>query len=195
MSHALNIHDGLGIIARDPGLGILLAYGSTVPTNGRAGYAPGCKFLKTNGTTASTVEFVNVGTKASAAFTSSGLQSTSPTIGIGYAAGAGAVISQATSRTTAVTINAVCGRIATHSASLAAEAAAAFTVTNSTVEVTDVVIACIRSGSNGGMTTVEVTAVAGGSFQLSVMNQNAAAGTAETGTILINFVVIKAVTA
>jgi hypothetical protein len=191
MSHALNIHDGLGIIARDPGLGILLAYGSTVP-GAVPGYAPGCKFLKTNGTTASTVQFVNVGTKASATFIASGLQSTSPTIGIGYATGAGAVVTQITSRTTGVTINAMCGRITTHTTSLAAEAAAAFTVTNSSVEANDVVVACIRSGSNGGNTVVQVTTVAAGSFQLSVMNNNAAAGTAETGAIIINFVIIKA---
>ena len=195
MSHALNIHDGLGIIARDPGLGILLAYGSTVPPNARAGYAPGCKFIKTNGTSASTVEFVNLGTKASSLFTSSGLQSTSPSVGIGYATGAGAAVVQATSRTTGVTLNAICGQITTNTTSLAAEAAAAFTVTNSSVAVGDVVVACIRSGSNGGMTAVQVSTVAAGSFALSVMNNNVAAGTAETGAIIINFVIIKAVSA
>ena len=195
MSHALNIHDGLGVIARDPGLGILLAYGSTVPANGVAGYAPGSKFIKTNGTSASTVEFVNLGTKASASFASSGLQSTSPSIGIGYATGAGGAVVQATSRTTSVAINRICGQITTNTTSLAAEAAAAFTVTNSIVAIGDVVVACIRSGSNGGMTAVEVTTVANGSFALSVMNNNVAAGTAETGAIIINFVIIKAVAA
>ena len=72
MSHALNIHDGLGIIARDPGLGILLAYGSTVP-GAVPGYAPGCEFLKTNGTTIGTVRYINTGTKASASFQLAGL--------------------------------------------------------------------------------------------------------------------------
>jgi hypothetical protein len=195
MSKGLVIHDGTGIIARDPGLGILIAYGSTVPANGIAGYAPGCKFIKTNGTSASTVEFVNLGTKASASFTSSGLQSTSTTVGIGYATGAGGAVVQATSRTTGVAINRICGQITTNTTSLAAEAAAAFTVTNSIVAVGDVVVACIRSGSNGGMTAVQVTTVAAGSFVLNVMNNNVAAGTAETGAIIINFAIIKAVTA
>jgi len=72
MSHALNIHDGLGIIARDPALGILLAYGSNVPGAVR-GYAPGCKFLKTNGTSVGTVEYVNIGTFASASFVAAGI--------------------------------------------------------------------------------------------------------------------------
>jgi hypothetical protein len=192
MSHALNLHDGMGEIAKDPALGILLAYGSTVPANATLGYAPGCKFLKTNGTNASTVDFVNLGTRLSALFVVSGLQSTSPTIGIGYATGAGLTAVQATSRTTGVAINAICGRITTNATSLAAEAAATFTVTNTSVEVNDVVVACIRSGSNGGMTQVEVTTVAAGSFALSVMNNNVAAGTAETGAIIINFVIIKA---
>jgi hypothetical protein len=72
MSHALNIHDGLGIIAKDPSNGILLAYGNTVP-GAVAGYAPGCKFIKTNGNSLGTVEFINVGTKASASFVRAGL--------------------------------------------------------------------------------------------------------------------------
>src|SRR5262245_35848284 len=101
-------------------------------------------------------------------------------------------VTQATNRTTGVTLNALTGAITTNNASLAAEAAAAFTVTNSTVSVGDVVVASIRSGSNGGNTDVVVTTVANGSFQLMVANNNAAAGTAETGAIIINFIVIKA---
>jgi hypothetical protein len=73
MSHALNIHDGLGIIARDPALGILLAYGSTVPAGGVPGYAPGCRFIKTNGDSIGTVDYINIGSKTSANFVSVGL--------------------------------------------------------------------------------------------------------------------------
>ena len=72
MSHALRIHDGLGNIAEDPSLGVLFAYGSTVPTAANT-YAPGCLFIKTNGTTAATVSYVNVGTKASPSFVQVGL--------------------------------------------------------------------------------------------------------------------------
>lgn len=72
MSHALNIHDGLGVIARDPSAGILLAYGGTVP-GAVAGYAPGCQFIKTNGTTIGGLEYVNLGTKASANFVAASL--------------------------------------------------------------------------------------------------------------------------
>jgi len=68
MSKGLNIHDGTGIIARDPGQGILHAYGTTVPTDATTGYAPGCLFIKTNGTTGVTINYVNTGTLASCVF-------------------------------------------------------------------------------------------------------------------------------
>ena len=113
--------------------------------------------------------------------------------GIGYGTGAGSSVTQATNRSTAVTINAPCGLITTNNASLAAEASAAFTVNNSAVELGDVVVVAQRSGSDGGNTAVNVTTVAAGSFAIRVSNNNAAAGTAETGPILINFAVIKAV--
>jgi len=73
MSHAINLHDGLGQIATDPSLGILLAYGSTVPAAATAGYAPGCQFMKTNGTGLSSTLYVNIGTKASSSFVQEGL--------------------------------------------------------------------------------------------------------------------------
>ena len=111
----------------------------------------------------------------------------------GYGTGAGSSVTQATNRTTGVTINALSGTITTNNASLAAEATAKFTVTNSEVEAGDVVVVSQQSGSNGGGTSVFVTTVADGSFQIAVHNGNAAAGTAETGAILINFAVIKAV--
>lgn len=102
-------------------------------------------------------------------------------------------VTQATNRTTGVTCTGLSGVITTNNASLAAEAAAAFTVTNTAVQIGDAIVVSQRSGSNGGDTDVYVSTVANGSFAITVANNNAAAGTAETGAILINFVVIKAV--
>jgi len=113
--------------------------------------------------------------------------------GVGYATGAGAVVTQLTNRTTSVTINAPCGAITTNNASLAVETSAAFTVNCSAVEIGDVPVVAQRSGSNSGNTDVIVSAVAAGSFQISVVNNNAAGGTAETGAIVINYAIIKAV--
>jgi hypothetical protein len=115
--------------------------------------------------------------------------------GIGYGIGAGGSVTQATSRTTGVTLSKLTGQITTNNASLAAEASAAFVVTNTTVAIGDVVVVSIQSGANGGNTQVSVSTVAAGSFTIMVSNNNAAAGTAETGTIIINFAVIKAVAA
>ena len=115
--------------------------------------------------------------------------------GIGYSTGTGGAVTQATNRTTGVTLSKLTGQITTNNASLAAEAAAEFTVTNTLVAIGDVIVVSQQSGSNGGNTDVFVSAVAAGSFNLKVANNNAAAGTAETGAIIINFAVIKAVAA
>lgn len=114
----------------------------------------------------------------------------------GYAAGkgAGGAVTQATNRATGVTINALAGQITTNGASLAAEASAVFVVTNNKVAATDVVNVCIASGAIALNTDLVVSAVANGSFSITVVNNNAAAGTAETGAIVINFVIIKGAT-
>lgn len=204
MSHALNIHDGLGIIARDPALGILHAYGSTVPAAATEGYAPGCLFIKTNGTTYANVAYINVGTKASSSFVVAIVSSSATgsiavagaiTAGgtstgtLGYEAGSGASVTQATDRTTGVTINKPSGKITTQATSLAAQTSVAFTVTNSSVAISDVIILSIRSGPTGLKTIATVTTVAAGSFQINLFNTDAA--TADTAAAIINFAVIK----
>lgn len=127
--------------------------------------------------------------------TTKGITSSGSSQGIGYATGAGGAVTQATSRTTGVTLSKTSGQITTNAASLAAETAAEFTVTNTAVAIGDVVVVSQQSGSNGGNTDVFVSAVAAGSFNIKVANNNGAAGTAETGAIIINFAVIKAVAA
>jgi len=113
---------------------------------------------------------------------------------LGYARG-GAAVTQATNRATGVTINALSGAITTNNASLAAEASAVFVVTNNMVEIGDVIVLSARSGQVALNTQLSVTAVTNGSFSITVVNNNVAAGTAETGAIIINFAVIKAVQA
>lgn len=114
--------------------------------------------------------------------------------GYGAGNGSGASVTQITSRATGVTINAVCGTITTDTTSLAAEASAVFTVTNNKVEIGDVPVVAMRSGSIALNTDLIVSAVAAGSFAITVVNNNVAAGVAETGAIVINFAIIKAVT-
>lgn len=135
------------------------------------------------------------GVQATEAFTTitatGGITSSSPTAGIGYAVGAGGAVIQITSRTTGVTVDKVSGTITTTTTSLAALAAATFTVTNATVAIGDVVQVAIRSGLTTVQTHVDVTATAAGSFNITVDNQSATV--AEIGAIIINFAVTKAV--
>lgn len=121
------------------------------------------------------------------------------TTGIGYGnidggSGVGGTVTQATNRTTGVTLSTICGAITTNNASLAAEASAEFTVTNALVGVADVPVIAQRSGSNSGGTVVYVSTVAAGSFKIVVQNNNASGGTAETGAIIINFAIVKSIT-
>lgn len=126
------------------------------------------------------------------------ITSSSLTGGVGYATGAGAAVTQITNRSTGVTVNAVCGTITTDTTSLAAGASAIFTVTNTSVAIGDTVILSQRSGSSNvagvaGVTILQVVTVAAGSFKIAV--HNGSTTTAETGAIIINFSVIKAVSA
>ena len=121
------------------------------------------------------------------------IKSASPTSGVGYATFAGGAVAQATDRTTGVTLSKVCGTITTHTDSLAAGAAATFTVTNTAVAITDVVNVSIQSGATTVQTNVRVTTTAAGSFNITVENNHAS--TAETGAIIINYAILKAVVA
>lgn len=112
-------------------------------------------------------------------------------VGFGAKVGDGGTVAQITSRSTGVTLNKVSGAITTNTTSLAAEATADFVVTNNKVAIGDIPFAVMRSGSNGGGTIVTTSSVAAGSFTIRVHNGNVAAGTAETGAIIINFVVFK----
>lgn len=114
-----------------------------------------------------------------------------PDVGLGYAEGG--AVTQATSRATGVTVHALCGAITTDATSLAAGAEATCTVTNNKVAVGDVVIVCARSGQTAGTSVPAVTAVADGSFGLTLTNQHAS--TADTGAMIVNFIVLKAVSA
>jgi len=103
--------------------------------------------------------------------------------GIGYNT-LGAAITQLTSRTTGVTINAFSGAITLFTAAGSATAAS-FTVTNSDVRITDVIILNQRSGTD--LYNLEVTAVANGSFRITFFTTG---GTTSEAPV-INFAVIR----
>jgi len=109
---------------------------------------------------------------------------------LGYTTGSGGTITQATNKTTAVTLNKINGEIVMNGAALADDATAAFTLTNSTIAATDVVIVNVASVGTAGAYQVTVGAVAAGSCSISVLNVS---GGALSEAIKLNFAVIKAV--
>jgi hypothetical protein len=118
------------------------------------------------------------------------ITSSSATAGIGYVTGAGGTQTQNTNRSTGVTLNKITGLITCNSTSLAAGAEASFVVTNSTVAATDTVIVNVVSSSTGTPVAF-VTAVAAGSFTITLSNLHATV--ADTTADTIRFTVIKSV--
>jgi hypothetical protein len=99
-------------------------------------------------------------------------------------------VTQITSTTTGVTLNTLTGSITTIAGTLAAGAEEAFTVTDSRVAATDTVVACLASTASAGSPQVAITAVAAGSFQITVSNFHAA--NALNALLVINFTVFPA---
>jgi hypothetical protein len=131
---------------------------------------------------------VSAGATSVASMASTGAVTSSGSSGVGYATGAGGTVTQATSRTTPVTINKTCGSITMFTAAGSATAAN-FSVNNSTVGPNDCVIVNQRAGTNRYL--LDVTTVSSGGFEITFRTTG---GTA-SDTPDINFAVIKAVAA
>ena len=109
----------------------------------------------------------------------------------GYVTGEGGAVTQATSKSTAVTLNKKCGTVTMNNAALAADAIVSFTFTNSTIAATDVVSLNHASGGTAGKYALNAQAAAG-SAAINVTNISAGA---LSEAIVIRFAVIKAVAA
>jgi hypothetical protein len=109
---------------------------------------------------------------------------------IGYVSGG--AVTQATNKSTGVTLNTASGQITMNGAALLDDTNVNFTVTNSVVAATDVVIVNVASAGTAGAYTVQTTAVAAGSFGISVKNVS---GGSLSQAIVLNFAVIKAAAA
>ena len=111
--------------------------------------------------------------------------------GLGYGAGAGGTVTQATSKSTAVTLNKPTGKITLNGASLAAATIVSFTLTNTLIAATDTLIINHQSVGTLGAYTINA-ACAAGSATISIRN-NTAGALAEA--IVLNFNLVKGVTA
>jgi hypothetical protein len=129
-----------------------------------------------------------IGVATGTSLTATGSVVSTGTAGVGYATGAGGAVTQGTSRTTGVTLDKTTGAITLFSAAGSATAAS-FTVTNSTVAATDVIILNQQTGAD--LYDLAVTAVAAGSFRITFRTT----GGTTTEQPTFNFAVIKGVAA
>jgi len=106
---------------------------------------------------------------------------------IGYAASAQGAVTQATSKTTGVTLNKSAGQITLNGSALGAGATAVFTLTNNVLSAKDVMIVNVGSGGTSGAYWPYVANVGAGSAVIGVYN-NTAGSLSEV--ITLNFAVI-----
>ena len=100
----------------------------------------------------------------------------------------GGTVTQATSKSTGVTLNTESGQITMKNAQLDAGVEVTFTVTNDKIAAEDVVVVNHGSAGTAGSYLVGVSTVAAGSFKVTVTN--ASAGNLREA-IVINFVALK----
>ena len=99
-----------------------------------------------------------------------------------------ASVTQATSKSTAVTCDALGGQITMNNASLATSTSVSFTVNNAMVAATDVPNIAIASGATANSYVIVADTVAAGSFRIHVRNVSAGSlGEA----LVINFAILK----
>jgi hypothetical protein len=127
-----------------------------------------------------------IGAATGTSLTATGTIVSTGTAGVGYATGAGGTVTQGTNRTTSVTLNKTSGAITLFSAA-GSTTATTFSVINSTVVATDVIILNQKSGTN--LYDLAITSVAAGSFDITFRTTGGVA----TDAPVINFAVIKAV--
>jgi hypothetical protein len=184
---ASNINAGTGADARFTVSNGITAGGWILRGTGFTNVAGEANALAAYVTGANPMLFYINGTEK-ARFTSTGSFTITGSGGLGYGTGSGGTVTQATSRTTGVTLNKTNGAITLVSAA-GSSTWQSFTVTNSTVAATDVVIVNQKSGTDKYMTFV--TNVSAGSFVITF----ATTGGTTTEQPVFNFAVIKAVTA
>ena len=107
---------------------------------------------------------------------------------IGYASAAQGTVTQATDKSTAVTLNKSMGRITMNAASLATATNATFTLNNSLISANDTVILTISGGqATAGSYNVFANALATGTVSITLRNIS---GGTLSEAVVINFCVI-----
>jgi hypothetical protein len=106
---------------------------------------------------------------------------------LGYASDAQGSVTQGTSKSTGVTLNASMGRITMDSATLNTLTNVTFTLTNSLISVKDVIILNVGSGATSGAYNCWISSMSAGTCTITVRNIS---GGNLSEAVVINFAVI-----
>ena len=105
---------------------------------------------------------------------------------LGYSTDAQGAVTQATSKSTGVTLDKSCGQITMNNAALAGTTNVTFTLTNSLIGVKDVLVLNVYGGTSGSY-NVWVSGLAAGSATITVRNIT---GGSLSEAIVINYAII-----
>jgi len=106
----------------------------------------------------------------------------------GYTAAAQGTVTQATSKSTGVTLNKSAGQITMNNAALLGATAVSFTLTNSLISTNDLLILNVGSGATAVAYTVYTSSISAGSAVITLRNMTAATSLSEA--VVINFALI-----
>ena len=106
---------------------------------------------------------------------------------IGYTAAAQGTVTQATSKSTGVTLSKSAGRITMNNAELAANTAVSFTLTNTVISANDAIIVNVSGGATAAAYTVYISSMTAGSAVVTLRNMT---GGALSEAVVINFAIL-----
>ena len=133
----------------------------------------------------------NIGAATGTSLSTTGNQVISGAGKQGYTTGSGGTVTQATSKSTGVTLNKPTGQITLNNAALAGDTTVSFTLTNTVIEANDILVMNHISGGTAGSYLLNAQSAAGSA---SINVRNITTGSLSEA-IVIAFAVIKAVIA
>jgi hypothetical protein len=106
---------------------------------------------------------------------------------IGYTASAQGAVTQATDKSTGVTLSKSAGRITMNNAALASNTAVSFTLTNTLISANDTIIVNVSGGGTAGAYTTYISSMAAGSAVITLRNMS---GGSLSEAVVLNFAII-----
>lgn len=106
---------------------------------------------------------------------------------LGYTSAAQGSVTQATDKSTGVTLNTSMGRITMNNAALAGSTAVSFTLTNSLISTKDIIITNVSGGATAAAYTVYVSSMTAGSAVITLRNLTAGS---LSEAVIINYAII-----